>query len=140
MNVATVQMHEVGWKRWMVWAGRVISLWPMFVVGSSARWKLTHNAWYVGEIQRIGWQVSSLELLAFLQLAAIVLYAIPQTAVFGAIMLTGYLGGAIASYVRIGEFYPPLVPLSTAIIAWIGLWLRDERLRTLTPFRNLPKP
>jgi hypothetical protein len=50
-------------------------------------------------------------------------------AVLGAVLLTGYLGGAIASYVRIGESYPPLVPLTTAVLAWLGLWLREPRLR-----------
>jgi len=71
-----------------------------------------------------------------LQLVAIGLYLIPPTAVLGAFMLTGYLGGAIASYVRIGEFYPPLVPLATALLAWLGLFLRDERVRALLPFRR----
>lgn len=123
-------------KRWVLWTGWAVSLWPMFVVLSSARWKLTRNAWYVAEFGRIGWPVSALDLLAFLQLGCIVLYAIPQTSVLGAILLTGYLGGAIATYVRIGEAYPVLVPLSTAMIAWLGLFLREDRLRALLPFRR----
>ena len=110
-------------------------MWPVFVVCSSANWKLTRNAWYVAEFARIGWPDSALPTLAFMQLTALVLFLIPRTAVLGAILLTGYLGGAVATYVRIGEWYPPLVPFSTAAIAWIGLWLRDERLRTLTPIR-----
>jgi hypothetical protein len=57
--------------------------------------------------------------------------------VLGAVLLTGYLGGAIASYVRIGEPYPPLVPLTTAVLAWLGLWLREPRLRALLPFRKI---
>jgi hypothetical protein len=120
----------------MVWAGRVISLWPAFVVISSATWKLTRNAWYVKEFARIGWQEGSLDLLAFLQLGSLALYLIPQTAVLGAVLLTGYLGGAIATYVRIGEPYPVLVPLSTSMIAWLGIWLRDEHLRELLPWRK----
>src|SRR5262249_49112527 len=122
--------------RWIAWAGWVVSIWPLFIVGLSATWKLTHNAWYVHEFSRIGWQESSLPLLAFLQLGSVVLFLIPRTAVLGAILLSGYLGGAIATYVRIGEYYPPLVPLSTSVIAWFGLWLRDDRLRTLTPWRK----
>jgi len=123
-------------KPWMVWAGRVISLWPVYVVVSSATWKLTRNAWYVGEFARIGWPDSALPLLAYLQLGAIVLYLIPPTAVLGAVILTGYLGGAIATYVRIGEPYPVLVPLSTSMIAWLGIYLRDERLRSVLPWRR----
>ena len=49
---------------------------------------------------------------------------------------TGYLGGAIASYVRIGEPYPVLVPLTTCLLAWLGIYLRDERLRALLPLRR----
>lgn len=123
-------------QRWVLWAGWVVSLWPVFVVGVSATWKLTRNAGYVAEFTRIGWPDSALSLLAGLQLGCIVLFLIPRTSVLGAILLTGYLGGAIASYVRIGEAYPVLVPLSTAMIAWAGLYLRDARLRTLLPLRR----
>jgi hypothetical protein len=122
---------------WMVWAGRVMSAAPVLIVLSSSRWKLTQNPWYVQEWGRIGWQVQALPRIASLQLIAIVLYLIPQTAVLGAVLLTGYLGGAIASYVRIGEYYPPLVPFTTAVLAWGGLWLRDARLRALLPYRRV---
>lgn len=120
----------------MLWTGRVLSLWPVLVVVSSATWKLTRNPWYVAEFGRIGWPVSALPLLAFLQLGSLLLFVIPQTAILGAILLTGYLGGAIASYVRIGDPVPLLVPLSTSIIAWAGIFLREERLRALLPFRK----
>jgi len=120
----------------MMWAGRVLTLWPVFVVATSATWKLTRNPWYVAEFARIGWPASALTLLACLQLGCIVLYLIPRTAVLGAVLLTGYLGGAIATYVRIGEPYPVLVPLSTSMIAWAGIYLRDERLRALLPLRG----
>jgi len=120
----------------MVWTGRVLSLWPTFIVVLSATWKLTRNAWYVAEFTRIGWPESALPLLAFLQLASLALYLIPPTAVLGAVLLTGYLGGAIATYVRMGEPYPVLVPLSTSLIAWAGIYLREERLRALLPVRR----
>ena len=54
----------------------------------------------------------------------------------GTVLLTGYLGGAIAAYVRIGEPYPVLVPLATSLIAWAGIYLREERLRALLPLRR----
>jgi hypothetical protein len=122
---------------WMVWLGRLMTLAPVFIVLSSARWKLTQNPWYVMEWGRIGWQVPALPTVASLQLVAIALYLIPQTAVLGAVLLTGYMGGAVASYVRIGEWYPPLVPFTTAVLAWGGLWLRDARLRELMPYRRI---
>jgi hypothetical protein len=136
MNAVDVPVRETSGKRWVLWTGRVVSLWPAFVVISSATWKLTRNPWYVKEFARIGWPESALNGLAFLQLGCLVLYLIPPTAVLGAVLLTGYLGGAIATYVRMGEPYPVLVPLSTSMIAWLGIWLRDERLRALLPWRK----
>lgn len=123
---------------WLYWGSWIISAMPVFVVLTSSRWKLTHAATYVAEFNRIGWPTERLELLAFLQLTAIVLYVIPRTALLGVVLLTGYLGGAIASYVRIGEFYPPLVPLTTALLAWLGLFLREPRLRGLLPVVRSP--
>jgi hypothetical protein len=136
MSSIAVPVRETTPKRWMLWIGRVLSLWPVFIVVMSATWKLTRNPWYVREITRIGWSDSALPLLAFLQLGSLLLYVIPQTAVLGAVLLTGYLGGAIATYVRMGEPYPVLVPLSTALIAWAGIYLREERLRSLLPIRR----
>jgi hypothetical protein len=136
MSSIAVEAPGTTQKRWIPWIGWVVSMWPVFVVASSATWKLTRNAWYVAEFARIGWPASALNLLAFLQLGCILLFLIPRTAVLGAILLTGYLGGAIATYVRIGEPYPVLVPLSTSMIAWAGLYLRDQRLRSLIPIRR----
>lgn len=136
MNSVAVPVRETRAKRWMLWVGWAVSLWPVFVVCSSATWKLTRNAWYVAEFTRIGWPQSALTLLACLQLGCIVLFLFPPTAVLGAVLLTGYLGGAIAAYTRMAEPYPVLVPLSTSMIAWLGIWLRDERLRALLPVRR----
>ena len=137
MSTVTVETNQAASQpRWLVWAGRVVSVAPVLIVLMSSRWKLTANPWYVGEWNRIGWKTPDLPFIASLQLGAILLYVIPQTSVLGAVILTGYLGGAIASYVRIGELYPPLVPLTTAMLAWLGIWLRDARLRSLLPVRK----
>jgi len=137
MKTVDVQMHDVTHaERWMIWAGRIISVLPVLVVLISSRWKLTENPGYVREWGRIGWNVKDLPFVASLQLGAILLYVIPRTSILGAVLLTGYLGGAIASYVRIGAYYPPLLPLTTALLAWLGIYLRDKRLRELLPFRT----
>jgi len=136
MNAVGIPVHEKSGKPWMLWVGRVLSLWPAFVIVLSATWKLTRTPGYVAEFGRIGWPESALTGLALLQLACLVLYLIPPTAVLGAVLLTGYLGGAIAAYVRIGEPSPVLVPLSTSLIAWAGIYLREERLRALLPLRS----
>jgi hypothetical protein len=123
-------------RRWTIWAGRILSVLPVLILLTSARWKLTSNPWYVAEWGRIGYAAGALRGVALLQLACVVLYLIPPTAVLGAVLLTGYLGGAISAYVRLGEPIPALVPLSTALLAWAGLYLREERLRSLLPFRR----
>jgi len=141
MASVTVQAPGRTWRdNWMVWAGWIVSAAPVLIVLTSSRWKLTRNPWYVGEWQRIGWQVAALPQIASLQLVAIALYVFPPTAILGAILLTGYLGGAIASYVRIGEWYPPLVPFGTAVLAWAGIFLREPRLRALLPVRRRTTP
>ena len=123
----------------MVWAGRIVSCAPVLIVLMSARWKLTFDPWYVREWGRLGWETPTLPAIASLQLIAIVLYVIPRTSILGAVLLTGYMGGAIASYVRIGELYPPVVPLTTALLAWLGIYLREDRLRALLPLRRRPR-
>jgi len=126
-------------NKWIAWVGWLVSLAPVFICLTSARWKLTHSVFYVREWQRIGWPLSEINGVAYLQIAFIVLYLIPQTALLGVVLLTAYLGGALASYVRIGEFNPPLVPLTTCLLAWLGLYLREERLWTLIPIRRSAK-
>ena len=124
-------------KKWLVPAGWLVSLVPVFICLTSARWKLTHSRFYVHEWTRIGWPMTEIAGVATLQIAFIVLYLIPQTALLGAVLLTAYLGGALASYVRIGEFKPPLVPLTTCLLAWLGIYLREPRLRAILPFRRV---
>jgi hypothetical protein len=137
MNAVSIQTPETTQSsRWLVWTGRIVSLLPVLIVLMSSRWKLTESPFYVREWGRIGWKTPDLPFIASLQLGAIILYVIPPTSVLGAVLLTGYLGGAIASYVRIGEYYPPLVPLTTAMLAWLGIYLRDERIRALLPIRR----
>jgi hypothetical protein len=68
-------------------------------------------------------------------LVSTLLYAIPRTSILGAILLTGYFGGAIATHVRLGQ--PTfVVGLSIAVLAWLGIYLRDGRLRALLPLRT----
>jgi hypothetical protein len=123
-------------KRLMLWIGRVVSLVPVAVLLMSATLKLTGQQSYAAEWQRIGYSASALKGMGLLQIVLVVLYLIPPTAVLGTVLLTGYLGGAIASYVRLGEPYPVLVPLTTALLAWAGLYLREERLWSLLPWRR----
>ena len=76
--------------------------------------------------------------LGVITVACTVLYAIPPTSILGAILLTGYLGGAIAPHLRIGSplFTHTLFGLYLGLIVWGGLWLRDRKLRTLMPWQH----
>ena len=96
MSTIEVPIRETSRKRWLFRIGWAVSLWPTFVVGMSSYWKLSHSPFYLREFTRIGWPDSRLPLLACLQLGAIILFLIPPTAVLGCIILTGYLGGAVA--------------------------------------------
>ncbi|HEX4456753.1 MAG TPA: DoxX family protein, partial [Polyangia bacterium] len=74
--------------------------------------------------------------IAVIELMCIALYLVPRTAVLGAILVTGYLGGAIVTHLRVQDFGSAAAPLFLAIFAWGGLFLRDARLRDLLPLRN----
>jgi hypothetical protein len=84
-------------------------------------------------VNHLGYPEAALLKLAILELTCVALYAIPRTAVLGAILITGYLGGAVASHFRVGD--APVVQSLLIVLAWGGLYLRDERLHTLLPLR-----
>ena len=127
-------------KRLLPLAGWILSLGSMSILLMSARWKLTFDPWYAKEWARIGWDPMMLPRIAVVQLTCVALYLTPPTAMLGVVLLTGYLGGAISQYARLGEPYPILVPLTTALLAWAGLYLREERLRALLPLRRKTAP
>jgi len=100
--------------------------------------KLAMEQHVVEATTKIGYPVDAIRPLGIVLLACTVLYALPRTAILGAILLTGYLGGAVASKVRIEDplFSSILFGVYFGIIAWGGLYLRDDRLRTLIPVRR----
>ncbi len=117
-----------------VWAGRVASALPIAALTLSGAVKLAHEPGFVAMwTGKLGWAESTLTSIALLELVCVALYAVPRTAVLGAVLLTGYLGGAIASHVRIGDAF--VVPLVLGVFVWGGLYLRDERIRALLPRR-----
>jgi len=87
---------------------------------------------------RLGYQNETTFHIGIVLLLCVILYAIPQTSVLGAIFLTGYLGGAVATHTRVGDplFSHILFPTYLATLLWLGLYLREPRLRALVPFRG----
>lgn len=120
-------------ERVMFWAGWVITLLPAFGLVMSAVMKFKKPPEMIKELARFGWQVELMSGLGIVELTCTILCLIPQTAVLGAILLTGYLGGAVATHVRIGDNFA--APVIMGVMIWLGLFLRDPRLRTLIPLR-----
>jgi len=122
-----------------LWAGRIISGIPVLMLLFSGVLKLLRpaGAGVVEEFARLGYAENVALGLGILEIACTVVYVIPRASVLGAILLTGYLGGAVATHVRIGDpLYRVLAPILIGAMFWGGLYLRDDRLRALIPLRS----
>ena len=124
-------------KKWEVWVGRVLSAIPVLMMGFSGVMKLTHappmvEVW----VNKFGWPERYLTPVAVAEIACAVLFAVPKTATLGAILLAAYLGAAFATHLRIHDAGNGVIPIVLAVLAWVGLYLRDERVRSLLPLRT----
>jgi hypothetical protein len=118
-----------------LWVGRILSVLPALALLLSGSAKLAKPAGLPEAFSKLGWPAEYATGLGSLEIACAVVYLIPQTSVLGAILMTGYLGGAIATHVRIGDFN--IIPhVGLGILVWLGLYLRDPRLRALAPLRS----
>ncbi len=120
----------------MLWAGYVVSGIVVLGLVASGVFKLLNKGPDVDkELSKIGWKPELMLTLAILEIGCALIYAVPQTAFLGAILLTGYLGGAVATHVRIedGQFFAPVIG---GVLVWLGLFLREPRLRALVPWRS----
>ncbi len=118
-----------------LWAGRILSALPVLMLLFSGVMKLMKPAPVVQGFAHFGYPESLALCIGILELACTVVYVIPRTSVLGAILLTGYLGGATATHVRIGEALF-IIPVILGVLVWGGLFLRDDRLRALIPLRT----
>jgi hypothetical protein len=118
----------------VLWAGYVISALPLLALVPSAIMKFARPQPVIEGFQHLGWPESLSVALGVIEVTCTVLYIIPRTAVLGAILLTGYLGGAIATHFRISEQFA--IPVVLGIFVWLGLYLRDPRIRQLIPLRS----
>ncbi len=114
--------------------GWILTIVPNLLILFSAVMKLAHPPQLDEGFAHLGVPVTQAFGLGVLELSCVVVYLIPRTAVTGAILLTGYLGGAMEVHVRIGEAVVPHVILIIAL--WGGIFLRDPRLRALIPLRR----
>src|SRR5947207_185466 len=118
----------------MLWAGRIVSALPVLLLLFSGVMKLVKPAPVAEGFVHLGYPESLALGIGLLELVCTALYLIPRTSVLGAILLTGYLGGATATHVRVGEAF--VAPVVVGVMLWLGLYLRDARLRALLPLRS----
>ena len=133
---ADIQTAPVLKKR--LWAGRIISALPALFLLMDGVMKLFNPASVVEGMNNLGYPLSLTSVIGIVLLVCVVVFAIPRTSILGAILLTGYLGGAVASQLRVGLplFSNILFPVYLGALMWGGLFLRDGRLRALIPLRS----
>ena len=120
----------------MLWAGRILSLLLALLLLMSGIMKLVRPPEVVEGFTKLGYSDGLAVGIGIVELVCTVLYVIPRTSVLGAILLTGYLGGATATHLRVGD--PYVMPIILGIVLWLGLYLRDPRLRALIPIKRSP--
>jgi len=120
-----------------LWAGRIMSALPALLLLFSGVMKLIKPAPVVQGFAHFGYPESMILSLGILEIACTIVYLIPRTSVLGAILMTGYLGGATATNMRVGD-PSSYVTVVLGVLAWGGLYLREDRLRALLPFRTPP--
>ena len=117
-------------------AGYMLSTLPILFLLMDGIMKLFKPSFVVNGTVEIGYNESVIVPLGIVLTVCTIVYAIPRTAVLGAILLTGYLGGAVATHVRVGAgAFPVLFPVVFGTFIWGGLYLRDSRIAELIPFR-----
>jgi hypothetical protein len=120
-----------------IWAGRIISTFAVLFLIFDSVIKVLNLAPAVEATTQLGYPASLVIGIGVLELACLAVYVIPRTAVLGAILLTGYLGGAIATQVRAdSSLFSVVFPVIIGALIWGGLFLREERLRALIPLRS----
>jgi len=122
----------------LIWTGRVMSGLLAAFLAFSAGIKLAHRPEVAETLTGLGWPPSAGFPIGLLEASCAILYLIPRTAVLGAVLMTGLLGAAMATHIRVGSplFSHILFGLYMGLFAWGGLWLRDPALRALLPWRR----
>jgi hypothetical protein len=115
--------------------GWIISAIPILMMGGMGAAMLLFNRAAVEQgMTKYGYPVRAAVPVLIIEIVCVILYAIPRTAVLGAVLLTGYLGGAVATHVHASEAW--VFPVIVGVLVWLGLYLRDRRIRDLMPLRR----
>jgi len=123
-----------------LWAGRIMTglVVTFLTFDAILKFVTPAPAPVVEAFAHVGWPLNLAPVLGMILLVSTVLYVIPKTSILGAILLTGYLGGAVATHLRAGDplFSHVLFPTYLGVLLWGGLYLREDRLRALIPLRS----
>ena len=116
-----------------IWLGRLASAIVVLFLLADAAVSIFKPDMMRGEMEATGFPANLLLPVGLIMLGCAVIYAVPRTATFGAILVTGFLGGAICTHFRLGEIGSPpqLICLTLGVLTWGGLWLRDRRVRQI---------
>lgn len=117
------------------WTGWILGILCSLMLLASAAAKFIQPTGMEESLEPIGWKIGQLTWLGTLEAAVAIIYLIPQTSVLGAILIAGYMGGAIATHLRIDD-YMVLPQILIGVLVWLGLYLRDPRLRALLPLKS----
>lgn len=117
-----------------LWGGRILTALPVLMLTMSAGMKIAGPEDFLKTWTSMGFKAEQAMTIGLLELVCTMLYAFPRTAGLGAVLLTGYLGGAVVVHVKLGD--SPLVPIVLGILLWGGLYFRDDRVRALLPLRK----
>lgn len=133
-----MQAEPIGVSKGMLWAGRIISgLVALFFLLDGGM-KLAKPEFVVKETVRLGYPESTIVPIGAVLIVCTILYLIPRTAVLGAILLTAYLGGAVATHVRAGEpVFSIVFAIVFGVLLWLGIYLRNPTLRLLVPLSSV---
>ena len=128
---------QISVSKTSLWIGRILSGLPALFLLVDGGMKLAKPAVVVEATTKLGYSEGVIIPLGIVLIVCTLLYLIPPTSVFGAILLTGYLGGAVSTHVRAAEGLVPVVfPIVFGVLLWLGLYLLDTRLRALIPLRS----
>lgn len=114
--------------------GKIISILCILFLLVDAGGKVIKESHHMEGSVALGWPADQVQAIGIALLISTILYIIPRTAILGAILLTGYLGGAVAIMVRAGQ--PLYFAAVFGVLVWAGLYLRDEKIRALIPFKK----
>jgi len=118
----------------LVWAGRILTVLSSLLFLMSAVMKFVGGPELKEGMAKFGLPETLIFPLGVLELTCVVIYLIPQTSILGAILLTGYIGGAICTHLRVGD--PVYIHIVLGVVVWLAVFFREERLRQLIPFRR----